>query len=156
MPPGFPAADVQTTIVHTPRPHRQAPKSRPSSSAGRHNRASQAHCIAWLPTSRGCGGRPALCPPLMDATTFAANATPLKHVRRQKHNIATPRVEISHLLLRLEPQGGEDASGWHLAAFRGCQSPSCRSPLAALSTARESRPHLCQSKPSRANYEASD
>lgn len=33
-----------------------------SSSGGRHIEASQAHCIALHPTSRGCGGGPALCP----------------------------------------------------------------------------------------------
>lgn len=67
------------------------------------------HCIQRLAAAAAVQ-RSAQRPPLLDATTCAADATSLKHVRRPKHNMATPRVETSHSLSSSERQGGEDAS----------------------------------------------
>lgn len=94
---------------------------------GRHIGASQAHCIALHPTPRGCGGglaRLAQCQLLVDATTPAADATSLKHVRRPKHNMATPRVETKDTGCQgRNARAGKMLLVPHLTASRLCPSP---------------------------------
>lgn len=84
-----------------------------SSSGGRHIEASQAHCIALHPTSRGCGGLPALCPvPAPTGCNHKCCECNIAEARAstKTYNMATPRVEASHSLSRPERHGGEDAS----------------------------------------------
>lgn len=105
-----PAADAYTTVrlVHTDKHQRER-----FFSGGRHIEASQAHCIALHPTSRGCGGRPALCPvPTATGCNHKCCECNIAEARAstKTYNMATPRVEASHSLSRSERHGGEDAS----------------------------------------------
>lgn len=94
--------------------------------------ASQAHCISFAyNVSRLRRWSCALLSAhsLMDATTSAADATSLKHVRRPKHNMATPRVETKLLVVKVgTPGAGKMLLVRHLTACRGCQSPPPSSP----------------------------
>lgn len=84
-----------------------------SSSGGRHIEASQAHCIALHPTSRGCGGLPAFCPvPAPTGCNHKCCECNIAEARAstKTYNMATPRVEASHSMSRPERHGGEDAS----------------------------------------------
>lgn len=88
VPSGLSAADA-VHYVHTDK-HQHQRERLPPVAKGTLGLVRQ---CALHSTSRGYGGRPALCPPMVDATTFAANATLLKHVRRPKtqHSNATSR-----------------------------------------------------------------